>query len=83
VKVVGPETLPPSPGSSRGSDSSVHGLSCSPVKQASDTSLCSQTCAIMRKDDASRLANEFARSFLRRYEPLSLPPKQMELSLSA
>jgi hypothetical protein len=53
------------------------------IKPLSDTSLCFESCVIMRTDDDSRLANEFARSFLRRYEPQSLPPKQMELSLSA
>ncbi len=40
------------------------------VKPLSDTSLWFETCVIMRSDDDSRLANEFVRSFLRRYEPL-------------
>ena len=53
------------------------------VKPLSDTSLCFQTCVIMRADDDSRLANEFARCFLRRYAPQRQPPKQMELWLSA
>ena len=53
------------------------------VKPLSDSSLCFQTCVIMRTEDDSRLANEFARSFLRRYAPRRLPPKQMELWLSA
>jgi DNA-binding transcriptional LysR family regulator len=53
------------------------------VKPLSDASLCFQTCVIMRTDDDSRLANEFARSFLRRYAPQRLPPKPVELSLSA
>jgi len=53
------------------------------IKPLSDTSLCFQTWVIMRTDDDSRLANEFARSFLRRYAPQRLPPKQMELWLSA
>ena len=53
------------------------------VKPLSDTSLCFPTCVIMRTDDDSRLANEFARSFLRRYAPQRLLPKQMELWLSA
>jgi DNA-binding transcriptional LysR family regulator len=53
------------------------------VKPLSDTSLCFQTCVIMRTDDDSRLANEFARSFLRKYAPQRLPPKQMDLWLSA
>ena len=42
-----------------------------------------KTCVIMRADDDSRLANEFVRSFVRRYQPPHLLPKQMELSLSA
>ena len=53
------------------------------VKPLSDTSLCLKTCVIMSSDNDSRLANEFARSFLRRYEPQIRSPKQMELSLSA
>jgi len=53
------------------------------VKPLSDTTLCFETCVIMRIDNDSRLANEFARSFLRRHQPQILPPKQMELSLSA
>jgi LysR family transcriptional regulator, benzoate and cis,cis-muconate-responsive activator of ben and cat genes len=53
------------------------------VKPLSDTSLCFETCVIMRANDDSRLANEFARSFLRKYAPQRPPPKQMELSLSA
>jgi DNA-binding transcriptional LysR family regulator len=53
------------------------------VKPISDTSLCFETCVVMRTDDDSRLANEFARSFLRKYTPQRLPPKQMELWLSA
>lgn len=51
------------------------------VKPISDRSLCFETCVIMRKDDDSRLANTFARAFLRRYLPQRLPPKQMELAL--
>jgi len=38
---------------------------------------------IMRKDDDSRLANEFARSFLRKYAYQRRPPKPIELSPSA
>jgi DNA-binding transcriptional LysR family regulator len=53
------------------------------VKPISDTSLCFETCVIMRADDNSRLANEFVRSFLRKYAPQRLQPKQMELWLSA
>ncbi len=53
------------------------------VKPLSDPSLCFQTCVIMRTDDNSRLANEFVRSFLHKYAPRRLPPKQMELWVSA
>jgi DNA-binding transcriptional LysR family regulator len=53
------------------------------IKPLSDTSLCFDTCLIMRTDDDSRLTNEFARSFLRRYQPRRTPPKQLELGLSA
>jgi DNA-binding transcriptional LysR family regulator len=52
------------------------------VKPLSDASLCFQTCVIMRSEDDSRLANEFVRSFLRRYVPQRLPPKPVELSVS-
>lgn len=52
------------------------------VKPLSDTSLCFETCVIMRNDDDSRLANEFARSFLRKYAPQRHSPKQMDLWLS-
>ncbi|MGA7894587.1 MAG: LysR family transcriptional regulator [Candidatus Sulfotelmatobacter sp.] len=53
------------------------------VKPLSDPSLCFQTCLIMRTDDDSQLANEFARSFLRKCVPQYLPPMQLELPLSA
>jgi DNA-binding transcriptional LysR family regulator len=53
------------------------------VKPLSDESLCFTTCMIMRKDDDSRLANAFARSFLRRYAYQRRPPKPADLPLSA
>jgi DNA-binding transcriptional LysR family regulator len=53
------------------------------IKPFSETSLCFETCVIMRNGDASRLTSEVVRSFLRRNKTLILPPKQMELSLSA
>ena len=61
------------------------GISGQPVivKPLSDASLCLKTCVIMRSDNDSRLANEFARTFLRRFKPQILPSKQMELPLSA
>jgi len=53
------------------------------VKPLSDTSLYFQTYVIMRSDDDSRLANEFARSFLRRYAYQRRPPKPIESSPSS
>jgi DNA-binding transcriptional LysR family regulator len=53
------------------------------VKPLSDTSLCFQTYVIMRTDDNSRLANEFVRSFLRRYAYQRRPPKPIELPPSS
>jgi len=53
------------------------------VKPLSDTSLCFQTCVIMRKDDDSRLTNEFVRSFLRRYADQRRPPKPIGSPVSA
>ena len=53
------------------------------LRPLSDTSLCFETCLILRTDHNSRLANEFARCFLRRFQPQILPPKQLELSLPA
>ena len=52
------------------------------VKPVSDASLCFKTCVVMRTDDESRLANEFARSFLRRYADQRRPPKPIELPQS-
>ena len=53
------------------------------VKPLSDTSLCFQTCVIMRADNDSRLVNEYVRVFLRKYAPQRIPPKQAKLSPSA
>jgi hypothetical protein len=53
------------------------------IRPLSDPSLSFETCLIMRSDDDSRLANEFGRSFLGRYAPQRMPPKQMEFWLSA
>ena len=53
------------------------------LKPFSEKSLHFETCVLMRKDDDSRLTNQFVRSFLRKFK---LPPQdgsQMELSLSA
>jgi hypothetical protein len=51
------------------------------MRPLSDPSLCFETCLIMRADDDSRLANEFGRCFLRRFQPQILRPKQLALSL--
>ena len=53
------------------------------IKPLSDSVLSFETCLVIRADDTSRATNEFARSFLRRYQPQIMSPKQMELSLSA
>lgn len=53
------------------------------VKPLCDTSLCFETCLIMRANEQSRLVNEFARSFLRKCAPKRLPPTQLELPLTA
>jgi DNA-binding transcriptional LysR family regulator len=53
------------------------------LRPLSDTSLCFETCLIMRTGHNSRLANEFARSFLQRFQPQIPPPIQLELSLPA
>ncbi|MGO9346605.1 MAG: LysR substrate-binding domain-containing protein [Terriglobales bacterium] len=53
------------------------------VRPLSDASLCFQTCVIMRKDDDSRLTNEFVRSFLRRYADQRRPPKPIGSPVSA
>ena len=53
------------------------------LKPFSEKCLWFETYVVMRKDDDSRLTNQFVRSFLRRFK---LPPQagsQMELSLSA
>lgn len=53
------------------------------IKPLSDSALWFETSLVMRADDTSRLVNEFARAFLRKYAPQRLAPKQMELWLSA
>jgi DNA-binding transcriptional LysR family regulator len=53
------------------------------VRPLSEASLCFQTCVIMRKDDDSRLTNEFVRSFLRRYADQRRPPKPIGSPMSA
>lgn len=53
------------------------------IKPLSDPALWFETCLVMRADDTSRLVNEFARAFLRRFAPQVLPAIQMELPLPA
>jgi DNA-binding transcriptional LysR family regulator len=53
------------------------------VKALSENTLCFETCVIMRSDNHSRLSNEFARAFLRRYPYQRRPPEQIKLQLSA
>jgi DNA-binding transcriptional LysR family regulator len=53
------------------------------VLPLSDPSLCFETCLIMRRDNDSKLVNEFARAFLRKYVRKLGPGRQMELPLSA
>jgi len=53
------------------------------VKPLSDTPLWFETSLVMRAEDNSRLVNEFARLFLRRFTPRRLPAMQMTLPLPA
>ncbi len=53
------------------------------IRPLSDRPLCFRTCLVMRAEEHSRVVNEFARAFLRRYIPQSLGPKQMDLPLPA
>lgn len=49
----------------------------------SDPSLSFKTSLVMRRDDDSKLVNEFGRTFLRQYVPTLRPDRQMQLPLSA
>jgi hypothetical protein len=53
------------------------------LKPFSEKSLRFDTCVVMRKDDDSRLTNQFVRSFLRKFKLPAQAGGQMELSLSA
>jgi len=53
------------------------------VRPLSNPSLSFETCLIMRRDDDSRIVNEFARLFLRRNSRKLVSGRQMELPLSA
>ena len=56
---------------------------CAVVEPPPDTSLCFDTSVIIRADNTSRLVEEYARMFLRKYLPQRLPPKPTEFTLSA
>jgi len=53
------------------------------AKPLSNPSLSFETYLTMRADDDSRLVNNFARSFLRKFGPQGVPETQMQLSLRA
>ena len=53
------------------------------LKPFSDKSLWFETSVVMRKDDDSRLTNQFVRSFLRKFKLAPQTGSQMELPLSA
>jgi DNA-binding transcriptional LysR family regulator len=53
------------------------------VRPICNPSLSFETCLIMQRDDDSRMVNEFARLFLRRYSRKLDSGRQMELPLSA
>jgi DNA-binding transcriptional LysR family regulator len=53
------------------------------LKPFSEKSLWFDTYVVMRKDDDSRLTNQFVRSFLRKFKLAPQTGSQMELSLSA
>ena len=53
------------------------------LKPFSEKCLSFETCVVMRKDDDSRLTNQFVRSLLRKFRVPSQAGSQMELSLSA
>jgi len=53
------------------------------VRPLSDPALSFETCLIMRRDDDSKLVNQFARAFLRKYVRKLASNRQMELPLSA
>ena len=53
------------------------------LRPLSEASLCFETSLVLRADDRSRAANEFAKAFLQKIHLRNLLPRQMELSLSA
>jgi DNA-binding transcriptional LysR family regulator len=53
------------------------------IKPLSDTTLCFDTCLVMRAEGNPRFVNEFAMAFLRRVAPQRTPARQMDLPLPA
>jgi LysR substrate binding domain len=53
------------------------------VRPLSDPALSFATCLVMRRDDDSKLVNQYARAFLKKYVRKVVPGRQMELPLSA
>jgi DNA-binding transcriptional LysR family regulator len=53
------------------------------VRTLSDPALSFETCLIMRRDDDSKLVNQYARAFLKKYVRKVGPGRQMELPLTA
>jgi hypothetical protein len=53
------------------------------VRTLCDPALSFETCLVMRRDDDSKLVNQYARAFLRRHASEKSGAKQMQLPLSA
>ena len=53
------------------------------VRPLCDPALSFETCLVMRRDDDSKLVNQYARAFLKRYVRKLGPSRQMDLPLSA
>jgi DNA-binding transcriptional LysR family regulator len=53
------------------------------VRTLSDPALSFETCLVMRRDDDSKLLNQYARAFLKKCSRKAGPGRQMELPLSA
>jgi DNA-binding transcriptional LysR family regulator len=53
------------------------------VRPLFDPALSFETCLVMRRDDDSKLVNQYARAFLRKYVRKVGPSRQMDLPLSA
>lgn len=53
------------------------------VRTLSDPALSFETCLVMRRDDDSKLVNQYARAFLRKYVRKLGSSRQMDLPLSA